>query len=75
MTGYRNDLPIVVLSGGVGGARLARGLNAVCTDLTVVVNVGDDEVIYGLSVSPDLDTVRLHAGRPGRPGGVGHRRG
>jgi len=57
MSDYRNDLAIVALSGGVGGARLARGLNAVCTDLTVVVNVGDDEVIYGLSVSPDLDTV------------------
>lgn len=57
MSEYRNDLAIVALSGGVGGARLARGLNAVCTDLTVVVNVGDDEVIYGLSVSPDLDTV------------------
>lgn len=57
MSHYRNDLAIVALSGGVGGARLARGLDAVCTDLTVVVNVGDDEVIYGLSVSPDLDTV------------------
>ena len=57
MTDYRNDLPVVLLSGGVGGARLARGLDAVCRDLTVVVNVGDDELIYGLAVSPDLDTV------------------
>ncbi len=57
MSDYRNDLAVVVLSGGVGGARLARGLDAVCTDLTVVVNVGDDDVIYGLFVSPDLDTV------------------
>ncbi|MDH3538896.1 MAG: 2-phospho-L-lactate transferase [Acidimicrobiia bacterium] len=57
MTGYRKDLPIVMLSGGVGGARLARGLDAVCGDLTVVVNVGDDELVYGLVVSPDLDTV------------------
>lgn len=49
---------IVLLSGGVGGARLARGLAALDdVDLTVVVNVGDDEVIYGLHVSPDLDTV------------------
>ena len=49
---------VVLLSGGVGGARLARGLAALDdVDLTVVVNVGDDEVIYGLHVSPDLDTV------------------
>jgi len=50
---------VVLLSGGVGGARLARGLAATLApaDLTVVVNVGDDEEIYGLCVSPDLDTV------------------
>jgi LPPG:FO 2-phospho-L-lactate transferase len=49
---------VVELSGGVGGARLARGLAAVSdVDLTVVVNVGDDERIHGLHVSPDLDTV------------------
>lgn len=57
MSNYRKDLPVVLLSGGVGGARMARGLEAVCDDLTVVVNVGDDEVMYGLNVSPDLDTV------------------
>lgn len=50
---------VVLLSGGVGGARLARGLAAALPSaaLTVVVNVGDDEEIYGLHVSPDLDTV------------------
>ncbi len=49
---------VVLLSGGVGGARLARGLAALDdVDLTVVVNVGDDEIVYGLHVSPDLDTV------------------
>lgn len=49
---------IVMLSGGVGGARLARGLAAVgSVTLTVIVNVGDDDRIYGLPVSPDLDTV------------------
>jgi len=49
---------VVLLSGGVGGARMARGLAALDDiDLTVVVNVGDDEVVYGLHVSPDLDTV------------------
>jgi LPPG:FO 2-phospho-L-lactate transferase len=46
-----------MLSGGVGGARLARGLAAVTDGLTVIVNVGDDEVVYGLAVSPDVDTV------------------
>ena len=49
---------VVLLSGGVGGARLARGLAALDDiDLTIVVNVGDDETVYGLHVSPDLDTV------------------
>jgi len=48
-----------LLSGGVGGARLARGLAAVVPDedLTIVVNVGDDDRIYGAHVSADLDTV------------------
>jgi LPPG:FO 2-phospho-L-lactate transferase len=41
----------------VGGARLARGIAAATTEATVIVNVGDDEEVYGLNVSPDLDTV------------------
>lgn len=49
---------IVELSGGVGGARLARGFASLAgVELTVVVNVGDDEEIHGLAVSPDLDTM------------------
>lgn len=49
---------VVLLSGGVGGARLARGFEHLEeVRSTVVVNVGDDETIYGLHVSPDLDTV------------------
>lgn len=49
---------VVELSGGVGGARLARGLARLSeVDLTVVVNVGDDDLVHGLHVSPDLDTV------------------
>jgi LPPG:FO 2-phospho-L-lactate transferase len=49
---------VVELSGGVGGARLGRGLDALAeVDLTVVVNVGDDLPIHGLYVSPDLDTM------------------
>jgi LPPG:FO 2-phospho-L-lactate transferase len=59
-----------MLSGGVGGALLARGLAAVTgVDLTVIVNVGDDERIYGLLVSPDIDTVvYTMAGREGPHG-------
>ncbi len=46
-----------MLSGGVGGARLARALDRDDVDLTVVVNVGDDALTHGVYVSPDLDTV------------------
>lgn len=50
--------PVALLSGGVGGARLARGFELLPeVDASVIVNVGDDETRYGLSVSPDLDTV------------------
>ena len=49
---------VALLSGGVGGARLARGFEHLPdVRTTVVVNVGDDDTIYGLSVSPDIDTV------------------
>lgn len=51
-------MKVVELSGGVGGARLARGLAAIEeVELTLIVNVGDDDVIHGLSISPDIDTV------------------
>lgn len=49
---------VVVLSGGVGGARLARGFNLLDGyRTTVVVNTGDDDWVYGVFLSPDLDTV------------------
>jgi LPPG:FO 2-phospho-L-lactate transferase len=50
---------VVVLSGGVGGARFLRGLVEVVDpgELTAVVNVGDDLELLGLHVSPDLDSV------------------
>ena len=49
----------MLLSGGVGGARMARALASVvpADRLTVVVNVGDDDRMYGVHVSPDIDTV------------------
>lgn len=53
---------ITVLAGGVGSARFCAGLVRVVdpADLTIVVNVGDDERIRGLHLSPDLDTVCYH---------------
>jgi LPPG:FO 2-phospho-L-lactate transferase len=50
---------IVALAGGVGAARMLRGLVAVTdpADITAVVNTGDDTIMHGLYVSPDLDTV------------------
>ena len=49
---------VALLSGGVGGARLARGFEHLeDVESTVVVNVGDDDTFYGWSVSPDVDTV------------------
>jgi len=52
-------MKVVVLSGGVGGARFVRGLvDAVPpADVTVIGNVGDDVEVLGLHVSPDLDSV------------------
>lgn len=50
---------IVALAGGVGAARLLVGLVEVvpAADVTAVVNTGDDTLVHGLHVSPDLDTV------------------
>ncbi|MGH3073167.1 MAG: 2-phospho-L-lactate transferase [Gaiellaceae bacterium] len=50
---------VVLLSGGVGGARFARGLVAAAggEQVTVIGNVGDDLEVLGLSVSPDLDSI------------------
>lgn len=50
---------ITALAGGVGAARFLRGVVRIVpgTDLSVIVNTGDDEEFFGLSVSPDLDTV------------------
>jgi LPPG:FO 2-phospho-L-lactate transferase len=50
---------IVVLSGGVGGARFVRALAEVVepAGITVVGNVGDDVEVLGLHISPDLDSV------------------
>ena len=50
--------PVVLLAGGTGGAKLARGLlDVVGAGLTVVANTGDDIEIHGGHVSPDPDLV------------------
>lgn len=50
---------VTLLAGGTGGARLAHGFQQVLPpgDLTVVTNVGDDTELFGLHVSPDVDSV------------------
>jgi LPPG:FO 2-phospho-L-lactate transferase len=50
---------IVVLTGGVGGAKLVLGLMQVVPpeDITAIVNTGDDFRHLGLAISPDLDTL------------------
>ncbi|MEU4378871.1 2-phospho-L-lactate transferase [Micromonospora echinofusca] len=57
---------IVVLTGGIGGARFLVGVRAyareVGADVTAVVNVGDDLLLHGLKVCPDLDSVMYTLG-------------
>ena len=49
---------IVYLSGGIGGAKLAKGFyNLKEIDLTIIINTGDDETIQGVKLSPDIDSV------------------
>ncbi|MBV8479572.1 MAG: 2-phospho-L-lactate transferase [Actinobacteria bacterium] len=50
-------MKVVVLSGGVGGARFCQGVVDAVDDVTVVGNVGDDVEVLGLHVSPDLDSI------------------
>ncbi len=52
-------MSVAVLAGGVGAARLLKGLVEVVEParLTVVANVADDIVLHGLHISPDIDTV------------------
>jgi LPPG:FO 2-phospho-L-lactate transferase len=50
-------MKVVALAGGFGGARFVRALAESSADLTVIGNVGDDEEILGLHISPDLDSI------------------
>jgi LPPG:FO 2-phospho-L-lactate transferase len=50
--------PVVLLAGGTGGAKLARGLlDELGPELVVIANTGDDVEVYGAHVSPDPDLV------------------
>jgi LPPG:FO 2-phospho-L-lactate transferase len=57
---------IVVLAGGIGGARFLLGVRAVAGsdggEVTAVVNVGDDVTLHGLRICPDLDSVMYTLG-------------
>ncbi len=59
MSGPARAGPVIALTGGVGGAKLALGLYRVlpADALTVIVNTADDFEHLGLHVSPDLDTL------------------
>ena len=50
---------VVAFAGGVGGAKLATGLDIFLEDgeLSVIVNTADDFTLHGLHISPDVDTV------------------
>ena len=48
---------VVLLAGGTGGAKLARGLLDVADELAVIANTGDDVEVYGGYVSPDPDLI------------------
>lgn len=52
-------MKVAALSGGVGGAKLALGLNENIgsDDLTLIANTGDDFQYHGLNISPDIDTL------------------
>ncbi|WP_369132659.1 2-phospho-L-lactate transferase [Modestobacter sp. I12A-02662] len=55
---------IVVLAGGVGGARFLRGVTAAAPGarITAVINTGDDVTLHGLRICPDLDSVMYTLG-------------
>ena len=53
---------IVVLAGGIGGARFLAGVRATRQEVTAIVNVGDDVTLHGLRICPDLDSVMYTLG-------------
>jgi LPPG:FO 2-phospho-L-lactate transferase len=63
---------LVVVAGGIGGARFLRGVRAAVpgAEITALVNTGDDVTLHGLRICPDLDTVMYTLG-----GGIDPERG
>lgn len=63
---------VAVLAGGVGGSRFVRGVRAAYPNaqVSVIVNTGDDLMLHGLHISPDLDTMMYSLG-----GGIDPERG
>ncbi|HET6212454.1 MAG TPA: 2-phospho-L-lactate transferase [Micromonosporaceae bacterium] len=59
-------MQIVVLAGGIGGARFLQGVRALArgrgAEVTAIVNVGDDVTLHGLRICPDLDSVMYTLG-------------
>jgi len=66
----KNDIKVIALAGGVGGARLVQGLANILTpdQLSIVVNTGDDFEHFGLTICPDLDTVTYTLAGLANPG-------
>jgi LPPG:FO 2-phospho-L-lactate transferase len=64
--GQDGQMRIAVVAGGIGGARFLLGVRAYArerdAEVTAVVNVGDDAVLHGLRVCPDLDSVMYTLG-------------
>ncbi|MGE5830398.1 MAG: 2-phospho-L-lactate transferase [Micromonosporaceae bacterium] len=67
---------LVVLAGGIGGARFLLGVRALArrraatgtpTEVTAIVNIGDDITLHGLRVCPDLDSVMYTLGGAADP--------
>ena len=52
-------MKVTALAGGVGGAKLVKGLSQILpeSNLTVIVNTGDDFEHYGLKICPDIDSI------------------
>lgn len=57
-------MKVAALAGGIGGGKFLRGLLRVVppSDVTIVVNTGDDIVLHGLRICPDLDSVTYWLG-------------
>lgn len=64
------DTSVVALAGGVGGAKLAEGLAGILAPdcLDVIVNTADDFTLWGLHISPDLDTIMYTLAGIANPG-------